>query len=192
MKLAEALLDVSGHLREMDARFAIVGGIAASIRGEVRFTRDVDIAVVVDDDAQAEQCIYGLQQRGLVVVATVEQKTTGRLATARLNHPGGVVCDLVFATCGIEREVVAHADDIEVFPGQTLPTASVEALLAMKTLSSTSARPRDLEDIRAIVRANPRFDATVVLELLGKIEARGYARGQRLAEKWNSLRVSLA
>lgn len=45
MKLADALLDVCRYLQEQGERFAVVGGIAASARGEVRFTRDVDIAL---------------------------------------------------------------------------------------------------------------------------------------------------
>ena len=30
--------------------FALVGGIAVTVRSEVRFTRDVDLAISVDDD----------------------------------------------------------------------------------------------------------------------------------------------
>lgn len=101
------------------------------------------------------------------------------------------MCDLVFATCGIEPEVVAQADDIEVFPGHTVPTASAEALIAMKILSSPPSRPRDAEDIRAIARTNPGFDAALVVTLLGMIEGRGYARGQELVEKWHNLCGSL-
>jgi hypothetical protein len=147
--------------------------------------------VSVEGDAGAEKILFELRQRGYRVIATVEQELVGRLATARSIDPRGVVCDLVFATCGVEREVVASAQSIEIFPGVDLPTASVETLLAMKTLSAVPERPRDLGDIQAMVRANPEFDESAVRGLLMTIEGRGYARGQALAEKWEALKRQL-
>jgi hypothetical protein len=46
-----------------------------SVRAEVRFTRDVDIAVAVGDDAEAEALVHGLGARGYGAVATVEHET---------------------------------------------------------------------------------------------------------------------
>jgi predicted nucleotidyltransferase len=192
MKLADALALLSRNLEALAAKFAVIGGLAASARGEVRFTRDIDVAVVVTDDAEAERHVFALAQRGYAVLATVEQDTTRRLATARLKDPEGVICDLVFSTSGIEREVVESAERLEVLPGVAVPTATAEALLAMKVLAATPRRPRDLDDIRAILRANPELDVTAVVNLLGRIEQRGYARGQMLLAKWERLRVELA
>jgi len=58
----------------------------------------------------------------------------------------------------------------------------------MKTLSATEQRPRDLEDVRAILHANPDYREAAVVELLEKIASRGYARRQHLLEKWAELR----
>lgn len=191
MKLADALARLSRNLEALAARFAVVGGLAASARGEVRFTRDIDVAVVVEDDVEAERYVFALKQSGYVVVATVEQDVAGRLATVRLRDPEGVVCDLVFSTSGIEREVVESAERLEVLPSVMVPTAAAEALLAMKVLSVTPGRPRDLDDIRAILRANPQLDVAAVVTLLESIERRGYARGQSLIAKWQRIRAEL-
>lgn len=43
---------------------ALVGGLAVSARAEVRITRDVNLAVVVDDDEAAEQLVARLRSRG--------------------------------------------------------------------------------------------------------------------------------
>lgn len=189
MKLADALQDLVRDLREQGAAFAVVGGLAASARGEVRFTRDVDVAVAVGSDEAAEALLFGLSRRGYVVVATVEQEATSRLATARLRHRDGIVCDLAFATSGIEGEVVRSAETLEIFPDVLVPTASPAALLAMKTLSVNPQRPRDLEDIRAILAANPALREAEVTLLLEAVQTRGYARGQDLLEKWGQLRA---
>ena len=103
-------------------------------------------------------------------------------------HSNGVVCDLVFATPGVEAEVVETATMVDVFSELEVPTASPEALLAMKTLSATEQRPRDLEDLRAILDANPGYEEATVLDLLTKVASRGCARGQNLVEKWAALR----
>lgn len=50
MKLADALTTLVGALGDHDCEFAVVGGLAASVHGEARFTRDVDVAVSVADD----------------------------------------------------------------------------------------------------------------------------------------------
>jgi Nucleotidyl transferase AbiEii toxin, Type IV TA system len=189
LKLAEALLSLVQRLEGHGVRFAVVGGLAASARGEARFTRDVDVATAVDTDEDAEAVVFSLQQAGYLLLATVEQDAAKRLATARLRNPQGIVCDLIFATSGIEREVVESAEPLELFEHVLVPTATAEALLAMKTLSASAKRARDLEDIRAILLENPSFDEARVKELLGTIERRGYARGQRLLEKWHKIRA---
>jgi hypothetical protein len=49
-----ALRGICAELTERGRNFALVGGLAVSIRAEVRFTRDVDIAVSVENDEDAE------------------------------------------------------------------------------------------------------------------------------------------
>ncbi len=187
MKLAQTLADLANRLGEVGVKFAVVGGLAASARGEARFTRDIDIVVAVSSDEEAEAIVFQLKNQGYGVLATVEQEATHRLATARLQHPSGVVCDLIFATSGIEAEIVNGAEELELFDARFVPTASAEAIVAMKVLSATDQRPRDLGDIGAILRANPDLEQDVVLRLLKAIMTRGFARGQDLVEKWGEL-----
>jgi hypothetical protein len=49
-----ALVAICRELVRLGRRFALVGGLAVSVRAEVRFTRDVDIVVLVADDTEAE------------------------------------------------------------------------------------------------------------------------------------------
>ena len=69
--------------------WALVGGLAVSIRAEPRFTRDVDVAVSVADDATAEGLVRDLRAQGYRLDATLEQAALGRLATVRLVAAGG-------------------------------------------------------------------------------------------------------
>ena len=53
-KLERALAAAARDIAAEGKRFSLVGGLAVSVRAEVRFTRDVDLAVAVENDAEAE------------------------------------------------------------------------------------------------------------------------------------------
>jgi len=109
--LGRALARIAEALYRHNVDFAVVGGLAVSVRAEPRMTRDADVAVLVGSDDDAEALLYRLMSDGFVVDTAIEQISTGRLATARLRHPesGSLVTDLLFASSGIEPEVVASA-----------------------------------------------------------------------------------
>ena len=113
--LEAALRQIHTDLTEAQVSFALVGGLAVSARAEPRFTRDADLAVVLASDAEAEALIHSLRARGYGIEAIVEQGAVGRLATVRLTRSSNLqapVVDLLFASSGIEREVVGDASRI--------------------------------------------------------------------------------
>ena len=157
MNLLEAALRrIASDLRRHHRRWALVGGFAVSARAEPRFTRDIDAAVVVENDADAEGLVRALVRAliadGYELLAAVEQDETGRLATVRLSSPPGgeVVVDLLFASSGIEPEIARSAEPTEIVPGLTLPIATTGHLIALKLLArDDQSRPQDLADLRA-------------------------------------------
>jgi len=54
-------------------RWAVIGGLAVAFRAEPRFTKDVDVAVAVADDDEAEGIVNRLQVRGYALASLVEQ-----------------------------------------------------------------------------------------------------------------------
>jgi len=138
-RVEAALGHAARDLADLGRRWALLGGLAVSARTEPRFTRDADLAVVVADDRDAERLVLALQQRAYRVVSAVEQEATGRLATVRLAPPGeaeqGVVIDLLFASSGIEPEIVAAAEPLETLPGLEVPVARLSHLIALKVLA---------------------------------------------------------
>jgi hypothetical protein len=120
-------------------------------------------------------------------VATVEHEERHRLSTVRLLTPAGVVVDLLFASCGIEAEVVERATEVHIDQVGTLRVARAEELLAMKVLSMTERRLQDRLDAQNLVRFNPTLDLDSVRESLASIEDRGYHRAQDLPGKLDEL-----
>lgn len=184
-RLQTALADIGSFLDENGFGWALVGGIAVSVRAEPRFTRDVDLAVAVESDTEAERLVGDLRARSYEILETVEQEATGRFATARLLPPGedsgGVVVDLLFASSGIEPEVVASAESIEVLPGLRVPVAGLPELIALKLLSrDDDVRPQDAGDLVALVPLATPDDLQSARKLVGLIEDRNYHRGRDL------------
>jgi hypothetical protein len=61
--LEVALRHVHADLTEAGVAFALVGGLAVSVRTEPRFTRDADVAVAPESDREAEALISPYQIR---------------------------------------------------------------------------------------------------------------------------------
>lgn len=178
-----ALAAICSELIRLRQRFALVGGLAVSVRAEVRFTRDVDIVVVVADDSEAESLTYELRSVGYIAVASVEHEKHHRLSTVRLMSPSGVKVDLLFASSGIEAEIVERATPIGFESVGPVPVASAEELLAMKVLSMTDTRLQDRIDAQRLLQLTPDLDVARVREHLASITKRGYAREQDLDAK---------
>ncbi len=174
-------------LQAANRRFALVGGLAVSVRAQVRFTRDVDLAVQVTSDADAEGLVFNLKAAGYQPVATVEHEQRHRLSTIRLLSPWGVKIDLLFASSGIEMEVVERATTVLLPHAGDVPVAEAEELLAMKVLSMTDRRLQDRMDALQLIACNPKLDLARVRANLRSISERGYDRGEDLEGKLAAL-----
>jgi len=120
-------------------------------------------------------------------MATVEQVAIHRLATARLapmgEQPEGLMLDLLFASSGIELEVCAEAELIEVFPSVSVPVARLHHLIVLKALSRDDrSRPQDVADLRQLIMVAEPGDLEAACHAARLIEARGFNRSRNLTE----------
>jgi len=89
------------------------------------------------------------------------------------------VVDLLFASSGIEREVVAAAEVLQVLPEFRAPVAQVGHLLALKILSRDDrARPQDRVDIVALLANSDVASLVLARDALVLIQGRGFHRGR--------------
>ena len=151
-----ALRRTIADLDRLRVDFALIGGLAVSIRTEPRFTRDVDCAIAVDDDRSAERFVAELVGIGYRATTQIEPDARGRLATARLRGPADpdVTVDLLFASSGFERDLVARAERLELLPGLTCKVATVADLIALKLRArDDELQPLDRAELIALRRA---------------------------------------
>ena len=188
MTLIAAAAEVLSALRQENVKGCIVGGLAVSARCDPRFTRDVDIAVVVTTDEHAEALMHTLVGHGLRILGLVEQEAVGRMAMARLSTKDGLSVDLLIASSGIEAEVVASAEALEVVRGVLLPVARTGHLIALKLLSVAPGRETDAADLRSLAAVATEDEWNIASEAVSQIQDRGFGRGRQLDAELLSLR----
>lgn len=182
-RVIRALERAVADLELVGVPFAVVGGLAVGVRVEPRFTRDVDFAVSVANDAEAERLVFALQGSGYRVITTVEHETRHRFATARLEAPADLkaIVDVLFASCGIETEIVDAAERLKLTETLAVPVARTGHLIAMKLLSRDDrTRPRDGSDLVALVGAADDAELERASEAVRLIASRGFDRGRDL------------
>jgi Nucleotidyl transferase AbiEii toxin, Type IV TA system len=170
--LRRAIADLSG----LKARWALIGGFAISVRSIPRFTKDLDFAVAVASDAEAEDVVHRLRARGYQPAEIIEQEYVERLSGVRLERgDSDVVVDLLFASSGIEDEVVAAATRIEVLPRLPAPVATTGHLIALKILAG---RNQDLTDLESLIPGASPADLETARGAVRLIHSRGFNREQ--------------
>jgi hypothetical protein len=184
--LSTRLRTVTRDLEHERVPFALVGGLAIGAWTPPRFTKDIDVAVAVSTDVEAESLVARLSQRGYRVAQALEHRLSGRLSTVRLVCPGSSSpdpdVDLLFFASGIEDEIVRTARRVRVL-GCELPVADLGRLLAQKILASDDARrPQDAIDIHALLRVATDDDLAQTRRALDLITERRCARDKDLAK----------
>jgi hypothetical protein len=152
--LLAVLVDLIAWLKAEEVAGVVIGGLAASLLGRPRMTRDVDVLVVVDEGRWAgflaTGAEYGFVPRQSDSLAFAQQS---RVLLVR-HEPSGLDADVVFGSLPFERETVTRAVWVEV-GGVRVPLPRPEDLIILKAVAH---RPQDLADIEAILAAQPRLN----------------------------------
>lgn len=157
-KASEPFISALRHLvkwfQSQHVASAVIGGVAASLLGRPRLTRDIDIlAVLGESDWKrflAEGKRFGFAARRSDVLA-FGRKTSVLLVR---HETSGIDVDIVCAGLRFEEETVARAESIDL-GAVRLPVSTPEDLMIMKAVAH---RPRDMDDIEAVLDAHPGLD----------------------------------
>lgn len=188
--LYEALTVLDADLRAIGVPWALVGGLAVSARAEPRTTRDVDVVLAVEGDRDAEGVVRVLGERGYRLRTIMDHRTVPRLSAVRLEMRGemeGLFADLLFASSGIELEVVAEAERLQVMPLTYLPVARTGHLLALKVLAARPERPQDYTDVQELLKVADERELLRARNAVDLISRRGFDRGKDLVERLETL-----
>ncbi len=144
--MIESLWALQERLRREGIPSAAVGGIALSVWGEPRATRDVDVRVLLGRE-EASRLLPVLADEYLLL-ADDPLGTLKKLGFLFVQDRRGVRLDLLLADTEFDREVIRRAQPVEIEAGKVIYLCSAEDLLIYKLIST---RPRDHEDAAGIV-----------------------------------------
>ena len=146
-----ALADLTQWLESAGVPAMIVGGIAASILGRPRATRDIDALAVVPED-QWTQLLGSSQAHGILPRIENPIEFARRTRVLLLRHTeSGIDIDIILSGLPFEAEAVSRAA-VHDLSGVHVRLPQVEDLLIMKAIAH---RPQDLRDIEGLLDVFP-------------------------------------
>lgn len=164
---AELLASLAKALSGLGAQWYVFGAQAAIIWGRPRMTADVDVTVRLEPE-DPEHLVRTLEACGFTLrVSDADDLVRRTRVLPFLHEATGLPVDIVLAGPGLEELFLARAVPVTV-GGAVIPVISPEDLIATKILAG---RPRDLEDVRGILRERlPALDLNVIRSTLALIE----------------------
>lgn len=152
-RLGRQIAEAAAALNAVGARFALIGGLALASHRVVRATQHVDLLVGAE---HAEAIDAELRRLGY--------RSLHRSADAANYVRGDERLDLLYAHRPIARRLLASARETRSELG-ALRVVGAEGLIGFKlqALANDPRRTQDLEDIRALLRAN--FDSLDMAEV---------------------------
>lgn len=191
MNQTERVVELLQTLKTLGVESALVGGLAVSMRSRERFTRDIDFAVAIASDQQAEQLGLAMQRLGYRLIMVLEQEAKGVISTLRFQHPDDKddqpSIDLLCGSTGIEAEIVAGSTIEAISAEHSVPVASTPHLIAMKVLSVNENRDQDRGDLRALFAVATKAEIELARESVKLVVERGFSREKDLLSEFERL-----
>jgi predicted nucleotidyltransferase len=157
---------------------AIIGGVAASLQGQARATEDVD-ALLRLDEKTLDRFMDMAMDQGFKPRVPDAVSFARRSAVLLLEHEASrvgvdlTICRLPFDSDAIDRSRLVVMGDLQFF------VVAPEDLIIMKAIAH---RPQDLQDIRAVVRANPQLDVRRI-----RMQVQEFAKLLDMPELWKDI-----
>jgi predicted nucleotidyltransferase len=175
--LQTTLLDAVRWLESRGVHYALIGGLATSLRGQIRVTADVDLVIATDLDT-ALGLVDDLPNTPFAPLFDNVTDVVQRAFILPLRHRvTGVKVDVAIGLSGFEQLAVSRAEPIELY-NYLVATATTEDLIIMKALAG---RPQDDQDLRGMLLVQrDRIDWEYCLQMAAELSE---AIGQDLSER---------
>lgn len=182
MSLAAVLTAIQSGTSQGEGRAAIIGALARNAWAPPRATTDIDMVVSASEPSLAgiqrelEHLGYRCVRRQQADAAdSIPDVMIFRSDKAELRQ-----VDLLVAKTAFEREVLDRATRLDI-SGISFPVATAEDLVVYKLIAD---RPRDREDIRAVVRTQARAGRGLDWTYIGR-----WAKYWGVEDRFNELKA---
>ena len=163
--VADLLAALARALSALGVRWFLFGAQAAILHGAARLSADVDVTVDLGNRSFAELVAALAPDFDTRIVDPVRFAEETRVLpfVHRVSH---MPLDVILAGPGLEEQFFAGATE-RLIGDVRVPVACAEDLVAMKILAG---RPRDVEDVAAVIRARRDLDVEGVRSTLRLLE----------------------
>ena len=144
--LTTSLMAVQRILTDAGLPSMVIGGVAVTVWGEPRLTRDVDIKILAGREDR-EQVLAVLHNYTPLHADPAE--ALRRQGIAFFQDEAEVRIDIMLAETSFDETALARAQTIELQPNQPVRVCTAEDLIIYKMLS---LRSKDQADVESIVR----------------------------------------
>jgi hypothetical protein len=148
VNLVDELHAIAGALRALGVPYAVCGGVAVTIHGATRTTKDIDVLIERNDLLRVLEAVrplgYVFAALPMTFDAGTERERTVQ-QVSKLHEKEHLVLDLLIAEAAFEGLLRARVD-VEL-PEGVLTVVPRDVLLRMKRLAG---RPQDLADIEKL------------------------------------------
>ena len=150
----------------------VIGGQAVLLYGTPRLTKDIDITLGVDVD-RLSQVLTIVKQLNLKILKPNYRNFVAQTMVLPLEDSKSKFrVDFIFSFTPYETQAIKRAKRVK-FGRAVVRFASLEDIIIHKIFSG---RPKDIEDVRAIIIKNPNFDRRYIKKWLKEFDSQPEAR----------------
>ncbi len=162
----QILESLARALERRGIRYVVIGGQAALLYGEPRLTRDIDVTIDLGPEGLPEMISVAEELGWRVLTDSPSEFVRKRMVLPLLEASSGVRIDLVFSSSPYEKQAMDRVRRVLIGQAEVTFT-SVEDMIISKIVSG---RPRDLDDVRAVLLKNPDLDLKYIHRWLEELE----------------------
>lgn len=176
--LVPAICALCDLLKVSQVPGAIIGGVAASLQGQARATEDVDALLRLDDSSLDHFLDMAIAEGFIPRIPDVISFARSSAVLLLEHKASRVGVDLTLCRLPFEFDAIDRGRLI-VMGNLRFSVVAPEDLIIMKAIAR---RPQDFQDIRAVVRANPRLDVRRV-----RTQVQEFAKALDIPELWKDI-----
>jgi predicted nucleotidyltransferase len=148
--LDDLLENIASLLDKLSVKYMIIGGQAVLLYGEPRLTKDIDVTLGAGAERLNDILDLSKKLKLIPLAHDVKNFVEHTMVLPLKDNVSGLRIDFIFSFTDYEREAIERAKPVKV-KKRTVNFASAEDIIIHKIFSG---RPRDLEDIRGILKKN--------------------------------------
>jgi hypothetical protein len=151
---ASILKDLVAWFKKSRVKGTIIGGVASSLIGKPRFTKDIDAVIMLDSEKGDEFLKTGEDFGFYPRISDALDFARKRRIFLLKHRPSGVPIDVSLGALPFEEEMIKRCQFVKS-ENTDIPICSPEDLIILKAVSH---RSQDLADIQSVLEAQKKLD----------------------------------